>query len=250
MGESPIRRLGSAGSLCLTGVSEILQKVLIVLADLVLILFAAVALSKDWGHSCDENLHTYGFGCVVLCVLDLGWELVRCSLESALDRLQQEFQLEGGSPSLANNGNEGLLGVSPVNDAVVGSPSVLEGGKPDVSPARLANISAGVLGQGVRREKTKRQKRTNDLHFWSLVFTASVAIVFSFFSAHDEECAEKVPSLYFYIHAFTYVFIFRLGAIVMWVCCRTVKDYEDAAKDFGGIMSSGPASQQMATFSG
>mmetsp|Transcript_128737 Transcript_128737/g.321211 ORF Transcript_128737/g.321211 Transcript_128737/m.321211 type:complete len:247 (-) Transcript_128737:230-970(-) len=244
MGETPVQKIGSAGSLFLTGLTEILQRVLIVVADLLLILFATISLSKDWGHSCDENLHSYTLMCVVLCLLDLAWEIVRCSLESSLDRLQQEFGTDGPSNILSNNGNEGLLGESPVSDGVVGSPSVMDG-KTDASPAR---ISSGPLGHGVRREKAKRQKRTNDFHLWSIVFSSMVGVVFSLFSSHDEECAEKVPTLYQYIHVFTYVYIFKLGALILSVCCRMVKDYEDAAQDWGGIAPKGPGTQQLATF--
>jgi len=54
-------------------------------------------------------------------------------------------------------------------------------------------------------------------------------VAFSLFSSHDEGCAEQAPSLYTYVRAFTYVFTFRLGAVVLWICCRTIKNYEDAA---------------------
>jgi len=244
MGESPIQRIGSAGELCLTGVTDVLQRVLIVVADLLLILFATVSLSKDWGHSCDENLHTYALMCIALCFFDLAFEIVRCSLDRSLDRLQQEFNVDGPSPTLSNKGNEGLLGEGSVSDSVFGSPSVMDG-KTDASQAR---ISTGVLGHGVRREKAKRQKRTNDFHLWSIVFSSMVGVVFSLFSSHDEECAEKVPTLYQYIHVFTYVYIFKLGALILSVCCRMVKDYEDAAQDWGGIAPKGPGTQQLATF--
>jgi hypothetical protein len=225
------------GQLC-GGIVEVLQRVLVLAADALLIVFAGIAMSQDWGHECDENLHAYGVMCVLLCFLDLGWETVRCSLDSSLDRLQQDFKPEGATPNLAGgSGNEGLLGDDPFCQGVVGSP-VENRAQPEASPGRLGAIVSGPAGHGVRKEKASRRKRTSDLHFWSLVFTACVSVIFCSFAAHDEDCSEKVHSLYIYIHTFTYVYIFRLGAIVLWVCCRTVKDYEDAASNAGAFMAS------------
>mmetsp|Transcript_60173 Transcript_60173/g.127460 ORF Transcript_60173/g.127460 Transcript_60173/m.127460 type:complete len:244 (+) Transcript_60173:141-872(+) len=215
-------RLGLVGRALAVGFSEAVQRVLILGADILLILFASVAMGQDWNHSCDENLHAYGFLCIVLSSLDMLWEMVRCSSESSLDRMQQDFSMYNPSAN-----EEGLL----ENTPTVG----LHGGVGEASGSRSASTSGGAIGQGVRSEKLRRQKRVTDLHFWSLFFSVSVAIVFSFFSAHDEECRELVPSLYSYIHTFTYVYIFRLGAILLWVCCRKVKDYEDAAAFGGGI---------------
>lgn len=230
------------------GASEVTQRIVIILSDVVLILFAVVAGIRDWGHQCDENLRTYGFMCVMLCTFDVVWEVVRCSTESSLDRLRSDFT-PGGAPNLAGCNEEGLLHDSPFAEGVMGSPGA---GPPALSPEKTpgsrGSITSGAAGHGIRKEKAMRKKRTNDLHFWSLVFTASVAIVFSFFSAHDEECAENMPSLYSYIHTFTYVYICRLGIIILQGCCRTVKDYEDAALSAGGLAGDstpGPGAVQM-----
>lgn len=202
--------------------TEILQRVLIIVCDLLLILFAVVAISQDWNCTCDQTLHFYGLMCVMLCVLDLVWETVRCSLEGSLDRLQADFQPETCGSVAHVNAN--LLG-----DDVEGVVGQLEEDVPGPSAGRFASTAAGLLGHGIRREKALKRKWTKDLHAWSIVFSCFVSVIFSFFSAHDEDCAERVPHLYNYIHTFTYVFIFRLGAIILWVCCRTIKDYEDAA---------------------
>jgi len=87
----------------------------------------------------------------------------------------------------------------------------------------------GALGRGARQIQVSQQRRVRRLHCWSIVFACMVSVTFSFFSAHDEECSEHAPSLYSYIHNFTYVFILRVGIVIMWTCCRTVQDYEDAA---------------------
>lgn len=218
-------------SQCFSGFADLLQRTLILLVDVGLIFFAMRAISLDFSRSCDENLKTYAVMCIVLSFFDLIAEVIRCSLDAALDRLQQDFN-PGASPNLAGGaGDEGLL-----EDGSVGS--IVD---KNAGASRAGSISAGVLGKGVRKEKAMRRKRARDLHFWSLVFTASVSVIFSFFSSHDEDCEESVPHLYRYIHVFTYVYIFRLGIIIIWGCCRTVKNYEDAAKFAGGIV---PPSQQ------
>merc|ERR1719291_1042597 len=97
----------------------------------------------------------------------------------------------------------------------------------------------GALGQGIRREKHLKRKRISSLHFWSVVFSCFVSVIFSFFSNHDEDCAIHVPNLYNYVRVFTYVFIFRLGVMILWICCRTVKNYEDAASAAGGLRVGG-----------
>jgi len=228
----------SASSKCFASFADMLQRVLILLADVALIMWAMTALVQDFRRQCDESLKTYAFMCVVLSFVDLIAEIIRCSWDAALDRLQQDFT-PGASPNLAGGcGEDGLLEEGGATDTAMG----LAADKGQGGGGRLGSISAGVLGKGVKKEKAIRRKRARDLHFWSLVFTASVSIIFSFFSAHDEECEEKVPHLYNYIHAFTYVYIFRLGVIIIWGCCRTVKNYEDAAKFAGGIVP--PAQQQ------
>eukprot|EP00419_Tripos_fusus_P023911 CAMPEP_0172714648 /NCGR_PEP_ID=MMETSP1074-20121228/66415_1 /TAXON_ID=2916 /ORGANISM="Ceratium fusus, Strain PA161109" /LENGTH=127 /DNA_ID=CAMNT_0013539109 /DNA_START=350 /DNA_END=729 /DNA_ORIENTATION=- len=82
---------------------------------------------------------------------------------------------------------------------------------------------------GIRKERATKRKGTANLHFWSLVFTSMVAIVFCFFAANDEDCAVNAPNLYAFLHMFTYVYIFRLGVVLLWICCRDMKNYEDAA---------------------
>jgi hypothetical protein len=211
---------------CFEGVAELVQRVVIICADLILIVFATTALYRDWHRHCSEKLHFYGFLCIVLCVVDLLWEFVRCSLESQLDRLQEEFSPEAGSGSGATN--ENLLG----DDLEVIGGNFAE----EIERNRgssVASTSTGALGQGIRKEKAFKQKRTSDIQFWSIVFSCFVSVMFAFFSAHDEECNEHVPHLYTYIHTFTYVFIFRLGCTILWICCRTVKNYEDAANAHG-----------------
>lgn len=241
--EDRLQRVALAGQKVFNGIADIAERVLILAADILLIVYAVISISQDWGRECDENLNGYALWCILLSFMDLTWEFVRCSLDSALDRLQQDFKPQGCS------NNQNLLSSGSFDEeGVVGSP-VIAREREETSPGRPANIGAGILGQGVRKEKNMRRKRTRDLHFWSLVFTASVSIVFSFFSAHDEECAEKVPSLYIYIHTFTYVYIFRLGVVILWGCCRTVKNYEDAAQVAGSLSGLVPVSQQMIVLS-
>lgn len=219
----------SVGSSCAAGTAELAQRVIIIVFDLVLICLALSAAWKDWYHSCDEPLSFYSMMCVVLCVLDVMFELIRCSLESQLDRLQADFRPELAAP--AGQVNEGLLG-DELHEGL-GQPRVE--GSESRNVRRVANIIEGTLGHGVRKEKALKQKRASDMHFWSIVFSCFVSIVFAFFSAHDEDCAEHVPKLYKYIHLFTYVFIFRLGLTILWGCCRTVKNYEDAATAAGAL---------------
>mmetsp|Transcript_88028 Transcript_88028/g.188894 ORF Transcript_88028/g.188894 Transcript_88028/m.188894 type:complete len:241 (+) Transcript_88028:120-842(+) len=225
--DSKLGQIFLCGQACAIGVIELVQRVVIIVADFLLIIFAMVAIFLDWNHTCDETLPFYGAMCVTLCILDLVWEFVRCSLESSLDRLQTEFLPEGSS-CMADGSPfaEGLVG-----QAHEGSARDLR----ELGAGGSARVSTGAIGRGVRQEKVMKRKRTADLHFWSTIFTCFVSVVFSFFSAHDEDCAEHAPHLYSYVHAFTYVFIFRLGAIMLWVCCRTVKNYEDAANVNGGM---------------
>lgn len=208
------------------GISDLLQRVLIICADVLLIVFALIALNRDYRHTCDETLQFYGALCIMLCVIDLAWECVRCSLESQLDRLQEDFAPQAAMP--AGQVNEGLLGDE---DAGLGQ-SLADLRDPSRGPSS-ANTATGTLGHGIRKEKALKQKRTSDIQFWSIVFSCFVSIMFSFFSSHDEDCAERAPHLYNYIHTFTYVFIFRLGCSIILMCCRTVKNYEDAANAAG-----------------
>jgi len=212
---------------CFEGVSELVQRVVIICADLILIIFATTALYRDWRNTCTERLHIYGFLCIVLCFFDLAWEIVRCSLESQLDRLQDEFSPQAGC-SASGPTNENLLGGDlEVFGNNMAQPTDRNRG------SSMASTSTGALGQGIRKEKAFKQKRASDVQFWSIVFSCMVSVMFAFFSAHDEECNEHVPHLYTYIHTFTYVFIFRLGCTILWICCRTVKNYEDAANAHG-----------------
>eukprot|EP00931_Biecheleriopsis_adriatica_P035267 TRINITY_DN20302_c0_g1_i2.p1 TRINITY_DN20302_c0_g1~~TRINITY_DN20302_c0_g1_i2.p1 ORF type:complete len:266 (-),score=35.63 TRINITY_DN20302_c0_g1_i2:36-746(-) len=215
------------------GFIELAQRVLIILCDVSLILYAAISMRSDWWHSCDEALHLYCSVCILLCMLDIVWEFVRCTLESSLDRLQEDAKAQamasaaGSVNLLANRQDDSPLG-SPIDRPVDEHGSAQAGASP-----------VGTLGQGIRREKVSKQRRTRDLHFWSLVFTAFVSITFSLFSSHDEDCAIRVPELYQYINTFTYVFICRLGLILLIVCSRAVKNYEDAALAAGSQRCNG-----------
>lgn len=208
---------------CGVGVFELMQRVVIILADLCLIFGAMLSLRQDWEHTCDQTLHLYAGLCVVLCVLDLGWETVRCSWESQLDRLQADFQHES-----AGEVAEGLLGDE--TQLGSGSGSGLGSGPPrGTGIASTSQASSGPVGRGVRKEKAMKARRASAMQLWSTVFSCFVSSMFAFFAAHDEECAETDPYLYDYIHAFTYVFMFRLAFVMMLVCMRTIKNYEDAA---------------------
>lgn len=238
--ESPLVGIFNILQTCSVGIADILQRIVILLTDLMLILFALVAINKDWNNSCDEPLLMYGSMCVMLCTLDLVWEVARCSMESQLDRLQSDFRPDAVTPS--GQGNEGLLGDGP-QEGLGQHLSDLRPTDCHQEGGRIGSMAEGAIGAGIRKEKAIKQKRTAELHFWSIVFSCFVSVVFAFFSAHDEDCAVHVPHLYAYIHAFNYTFIFRLGAIMVWICCRTVKNYEDAANAAGALAprSPGPA---------
>mmetsp|Transcript_58729 Transcript_58729/g.157340 ORF Transcript_58729/g.157340 Transcript_58729/m.157340 type:complete len:250 (-) Transcript_58729:79-828(-) len=212
-------RLGQALA---AGASELAQRLAILLTDVLLLVFAVLALGEDWGRSCESPLHSYGAACIALCCLDFAMEILRCSSESTLDRLQADSQSREATP--AGQGSDSLLGLDDrFCQGVVGQPRVHIADVQDGSPL------PGSLGRGVLKEKALRQRRAYSLQFWSVLFTCLVSLVFSCFAAHDEECAEFVPSLYNYIHAFAYVYALRIGTIMLWLCCRTVKNYEDAA---------------------
>lgn len=222
------------------GVVDVLQKIIVLLVDWVLIIFAFVAMNKDWNNACDEPLLFYGFMCVVLCFFDLLWELVRCSTESQLDMLQTAFRVDATGPSA--QGNAGLLdGVGP--DGVGQSEA---GDVPGLQAAgNIGSVTGGAIGAEIRNEKATKRKRTMELHFWSIVFSCFVSVVFAFFSSHNEDCAVHMSHLYSYIHTFNYVFILRLGVIMLWICCRAVKNYEDAASAAGAMAQQGMPEQVM-----
>mmetsp|Transcript_13735 Transcript_13735/g.39197 ORF Transcript_13735/g.39197 Transcript_13735/m.39197 type:complete len:242 (+) Transcript_13735:66-791(+) len=207
---------------CAASMADVAQRVVILVADALLMLFAVIAISQDWTHTCGETMHLYGAACIVLCLVDMSLELLRCTSEGSLNRLQHDFQPDG-SPQ-ACDGNAGLLDANSISEGL--GQARLEGG---VERSPSAAIASGALGRGVRQLKASQQKRVSNLHFWSIVFAVMVSMVFSFFSAHDEDCSERAPSLYSYIHVFTYAFILRLGVVILWLCCRTVQNYEDAA---------------------
>lgn len=234
--ENSVARMWANADRISSSFSDIIQKIAIVLVDVVLIFRGAVSMTTDWGHNCDQNMKSYALWCIILSFLDLIWEFARCSLDAALDRLQQDFRDDVG---FAANNEENLL-----------SDGEAARGGMATRAHNTASITAGVLGQGVRREKASRSKRTNDLHTWSLVFTASIAFIFSFFSAHDEDCKEEAPSLYLYVHAFTYVYVLRLTTLLLWSCCRTVKNYEDQAAMVQGTAKAPapPEQQEMPAF--
>mmetsp|Transcript_65487 Transcript_65487/g.202872 ORF Transcript_65487/g.202872 Transcript_65487/m.202872 type:complete len:265 (+) Transcript_65487:1-795(+) len=211
---------------CAASTADLAQRVVILVADALLMLFAVIAIGQDWDNTCGEMLHLYGAFCIVLCIIDMTLELLRCTMESTLSRLQNDFQ---PGASTAGMGNENLLGGS-IAEGLVGQAHMNGGDARELGAGRSASISTGTLGRGVSDIKEWHKRRVNNLHFWSIVFAVMVSIVFSFFSAHDEECSERAPSLYSYIHIFTYAFILRLGVVILWLCCRTVQNYEDAAK--------------------
>lgn len=219
---------------CFVAVAEIFQRGLVLFVDVVLLCLAITALMKDWGKYCEESLHLYCIMCVFLCLLDLVWELARCSSESALDRLQASFR-----PAVAADGisDRGLLAGGTVADeeGMLGSPAAHQESQKTTPVGSAASMTTGTLGQGVMREKMARWRCTRVLHSGSLGFTILVSMVFSVLSGHDEVCMVRVPNLYTYVHLFAYVYIFRLGAFIVWGCCRTVKDYEDAARAAGAV---------------
>lgn len=237
--ESPLVNMQQACQNCVEGIAELVSKVLVLFIDWLLLIFALVAMNKDWNNVCDEPLLFYAGMCVALCLLDMIWEMARCSMESQLDKLQSEFRCDA---SAAAQGNEGLLNDAG-QDGVVQSQGLPVGSK-------IGSITGGAIGAAFKKEKATKQKRTKELHFWSIVFSCFVSIVFSFFSSHDEDCKVHVPHLYSYIAIFNYVFIMRLGLIMVWVCCRAVKNYEDAASAAGSAGAQGvpPEAMELRTF--
>jgi len=217
-----------------------MQRVIIIAADFILICMAFTALGRDWHHSCDETLRLYGCLCILLSAGDILFELVRCSLESQLDRLQADFRPEEASP--ARELNERMMTPMSGEMEALGL-AVEEGGLPHRgrSAPSPASTTSGAIGGTIRKEKSMKQRRTADLHFWALVFSCFVAVIFSFCAREDEDCAIHMPYLYTYIHTFTYVYIFRLGVLVLWICCRTVKNYEDAAVAAGSMPRRDPS---------
>lgn len=230
--DNSLTRIWSNTDRIMSNTSDLVQKMLILLVDVALIFCGAVTITVDWTHTCEFNLKLYALWCVLLSFLDLTWEFARCSFDSALDRLQQDFKDDVG---FATNNEENLL-----SDGEV----ALGQGRAGDRPANMGSITGGILGQGVRREKAARSKRTQELHTWSLIFTASIAFIFSFSAAHDEDCREDAPSVYKYIHAFTYIYIVRLSLLLLWSCCRTVKNYEDHAATVQGTDKAPPPNQQ------
>eukprot|EP00927_Polykrikos_kofoidii_P074568 TRINITY_DN7057_c0_g1_i1.p1 TRINITY_DN7057_c0_g1~~TRINITY_DN7057_c0_g1_i1.p1 ORF type:complete len:290 (-),score=14.11 TRINITY_DN7057_c0_g1_i1:282-1073(-) len=221
-----IRAWFTTGANLASSVWAVVQRIGILLSDAFLITYACVALREDWSHSCDETLHLYALLCIVLSMLDIFLEMLRCSSESNLNRLQTEFKPQGVTNSLSPFVEEGLLvnhDVEPLGQAHA------EGTAAQNNVVGSANISGGALGLGVRQEREMSRKRTADLHLWSVIFSSLVALIFAMFSAHDEDCAENVSSLYAYIQTFTYVYTVRISVIILLVCCRTIKDYEDTA---------------------
>lgn len=238
--QEALAELLSVGQSCASNLVEIVQRVIIIAADVVLIFMAASAMWSDSRHSCDEPLHFYGCVCVFLCLLDIILEIVRCSFESSLDRLQAN-RPPPQTATWGRQGNENLLD----SDDTVGQLRL----SPSMDNAR--SVSPAICSEAnpirhVRQEKSSLQKRTRDLQCWSIFFTCFVSVLFSFFSAHDVDCEINSPSLYNYVHNFTYVFILRLGVIFLGICCRTVKNYEDSFATNGTMSLQQGA--QLATF--
>jgi len=230
--------LQNAASVC----TEVVQRMAIVVVDGLLGLFALIALLRDLWSFCDEPLHIYTCVCGWMSGMDMLFEFVKFTMETSLDRLQ-----DARPDILAPATDEGLLSSDSIGEGPVGV-AISEGAAREL---RSSNSSVGlsrvvVSGAGVQREKATKRKGLANLHLFSLVFTGMVAIVFCFFAANDEECAEKAPNLYAYIHAFTYVVIFRLSAIILWICCRDMKNYEDAALTAISEHQAGTAMRHMA----
>eukprot|EP00419_Tripos_fusus_P071320 CAMPEP_0172896510 /NCGR_PEP_ID=MMETSP1075-20121228/155665_1 /TAXON_ID=2916 /ORGANISM="Ceratium fusus, Strain PA161109" /LENGTH=156 /DNA_ID=CAMNT_0013751933 /DNA_START=155 /DNA_END=622 /DNA_ORIENTATION=+ len=153
------------------------------------------------------------------------FELAKCLMESSPDRLQ-----DARPDMLTPMTDKGLLGSNSIGEGPVGM-SMAEGAAREL---RASGGSAGLSqvafnSAGTRKENATKRKGATNLHFWSLIFTSMVAVVFCFFAANDEDCAVKAPNFYSFLHMFTYVYIFRLGAVVLSMCCRDMKNYEDAA---------------------
>mmetsp|Transcript_74054 Transcript_74054/g.130896 ORF Transcript_74054/g.130896 Transcript_74054/m.130896 type:complete len:211 (-) Transcript_74054:91-723(-) len=187
---------------CTASFIELASRVIILISDVYLIIEAARALLADQHLHCDEALQFYCSMCITLCVLDMVWECVRCTLESSLDRLQQDSISQA---IVSAGGNENLL----AGQEFVGSPVVNENGQ-------AGSLSFGSINLGIRIEKQSKQKKVDDLQFWSILFTLLVAFIFAVIGAHDEECAMKVPHLFSYVHMFSYIFIFRVAVLVLF----------------------------------
>jgi len=198
---------------------DLAQRVGVLVADMLLVVLALIALWDDWVHTCGEMMHFYGTTCIFLCFVDMLLEFPRCTLERSLDHLQSDFSAEA-SVELSS---KGLLSSS---SSVVGSSAF---NQQDQEASSKSDQNTGALGRGFALIKASQQRHVRHLHTWSMVFACMVSVLFCFFAAHDEECLENVPSLYSYIHTFTVYFIVRSGLVVLWMVCRTVQNYEDAA---------------------
>jgi len=214
----------AAASTWISGLTKILQRVVMMLSDVILLTMAISAIAQDWNRWCDTTLHLYGFACAVLCMFDFVGELVHCTMDRNLDQLQEVFRPVTG---------EGVSSKGLLDDGVeLGSLGNAQSGTKQENPAAAAEPSCGgavAVSVGLKSDKAERQKRLSEMQCWLIVFCSLVSIVFACFAAHDEDCAENVPHLYTYIHQFTYFFILRLGIIVLQICNRTIKNYEDAA---------------------
>lgn len=233
-----IRDLVEAACGAGTCLVDLAQRVGIIAIDVVLWAFAAVALYEDWDSACDQAMQLYGMLCTVLIGLDLIWEVCRCTSEANLDRVQEDFRLN--SLDAASCGNEGASEslLDDVEDEEARGPPTPARPPPDAHGALQTDDGSAheagphgraAAGRGVLLERAMARRRVGDLQVWSIVFSCFVSVMFAFFSAHDEDCKERVPYLYRYVHGFTYVFAFRLGIVLILVCCRAVKNYEDAA---------------------
>lgn len=235
--DSPLTTLHNFASGC----TEIVQRMLVLIADVLLGICALISLLRDWTSFCGEPLHIYTLFCAGLCGLDMGFEFVKFMMETSLDRLQD------ARPDLASPiTDEGLLGSDSIGEGPLGSTA--DGAARELRPSSgSAGLSHVVLhSAGMRKQKATRRKGTAHLHFWSLVFTSLVSVVFAFFAANDEDCAVHSPNLYSYLHVFSYVYIFRLGAVILFICCRDMKNYEDAALTAMSAQQAGTAMRPLA----
>lgn len=219
--ESDVVPVVNALSRGLTFTVDTLQRICIISADVLLIIFAVIATSRDWEKTCDQDLQLYAGMCIILCLVDSVIEILRCSSESVLDRLQEDFK---NNQKGAGNTGEGLLGQTD-DVAVVGAPADSAAGREPI-PSSYRELA---MGRGMRRERDSARRRTGEFQTWSIIFSLIVSVMFSFLSSRDEECLQMVPNIYEYLRWFTYTFALRMGFILLLYCCRTVKDYEEAA---------------------
>lgn len=207
---------------------EFSQRVAILVSDLVIIVAAFFVPWEEWtcdDCKCGQPLRAYGIGCVVICFFDCFLEVARCLLEGSLDQLQAECSnLSANSPV----SDRGLLGEDTLSPGKLGDSSGCSGARRQT--AVLSPLRANPWNYIVQ-EKSSKQRRMTDLSRLSMGLTTAVALAYSLLPSRDEGCAREMSCLNSYVRVFSYMFILRLGVIILGICCRTVKDYEDAEAD-------------------